>query len=126
MKLLIINPGSTSTKISIYEDEKMLYEESVFHDAPELLKYPHVNDQVPFRKQVILSFLEQNGLSLNDIDVFVGRGGSFTMIQETPKAAVNILPSWASCWRMNSAKKDIRERSQWILPMLMSFVMKQD
>ena len=63
MKLLIINPGSTSTKISIYEDEKVLYEESVFHDAPELLRYPHVNDQVPFRKQVILSFLEQNGLS---------------------------------------------------------------
>ena len=76
MKLLIINPGSTSTKISIYEDEKVLFEESVFHDAPELLRYPHVNDQVPFRKQVILSFLEKNGLSLDDIDVFVGRGGS--------------------------------------------------
>ncbi len=76
MKLLIINPGSTSTKISIYEDEKVLSEESVFHDAPELLKYPHVNDQVPFRKQVILSFLEKNGLTLGDIDVFVGRGGS--------------------------------------------------
>ena len=76
MKLLIINPGSTSTKISIYEDDKVLYEESVFHDAPELLRYPHVNDQVPFRKQVILGFLEQNGLSLDDIDVFVGRGGS--------------------------------------------------
>ena len=44
MKLLIINPGSTSTKISIYEDEKVLFEESVFHDAPELLRYPHVND----------------------------------------------------------------------------------
>lgn len=76
MRLLIINPGSTSTKISVYEDENKLFEESVFHDAPELLKYPHVNGQVPFRKQVILDFLKQNGLALSDIDVFVGRGGS--------------------------------------------------
>lgn len=76
MKLLIINPGSTSTKISIYEDENKLCEESIFHDAPELLKYPHVNDQIPFRKQVIYDFLKMNNCSLNDIDVFVGRGGS--------------------------------------------------
>ena len=48
MKLLIINPGSTSTKISVYEDENKLFEENIFHDAPELLKYPHVNGQIPF------------------------------------------------------------------------------
>ena len=76
MKLLIINPGSTSTKISVYEDEKKLCEESVFHDAPELLKYPHVNLQMPFRKKVIMEFLETNGIRIDDIDVFVGRGGS--------------------------------------------------
>ncbi len=76
MKLLIINPGSTSTKVSVYEDERKLFEESIFHDAPELLKYPHVNDQMPFRKQVILDFLDRNGLDLSKIDVFVGRGGS--------------------------------------------------
>ena len=54
MKLLIINPGSTSTKISVYDEYEELFVESVFHDAPELLKYPHVNGQVPFRKKVIL------------------------------------------------------------------------
>lgn len=76
MKLLIINPGSTSTKISVYEDEEKLYEESIFHDAPVLLKYPHVNGQVPFRKEVILNSLKRNDVSLEKIDVFVGRGGS--------------------------------------------------
>ncbi len=76
MKLLIINPGSTSTKISIYEDEKRLCEESIFHDAPELLKYKHVNDQMPFRKKVILDFLKINHMDISDIDVYVGRGGS--------------------------------------------------
>ena len=44
MKLLIINPGSTSTKVSYFEDEKNVYTESIFHDAPELLKYPTTND----------------------------------------------------------------------------------
>ena len=76
MKLLIINPGSTSTKMSVYEDEKKLCEDSVFHDAPELLRFSHVNDQTPFRKEVILKFLADNGIGLDDIDVFVGRGGS--------------------------------------------------
>ena len=51
-------------------------EESLFHDAPVLLQYPHVNDQVPFRKEVITSFLKEYGYTLEDVDVFVGRGGS--------------------------------------------------
>ncbi len=76
MKLLIINPGSTSTKISVYEDETKLCEDSIFHDAPELLKYPHVNDQIPFRRKVILDFLKREGIRIEDIDVYVGRGGS--------------------------------------------------
>jgi len=76
MKLLIINPGSTSTKVSLFEDEVSLFEKSVFHDAPELLKFPHVNDQIPFRYGVILKMLEDYGTKPEEIDVFVGRGGS--------------------------------------------------
>ena len=75
-KLLIINPGSTSTKISLFLNDKELYERSQFHDAPVLLKYPHVNGQVPFRYQVILDMLEKEGTDPSEIDVFVGRGGS--------------------------------------------------
>ena len=75
-RLLVINPGSTSTKISIFDNEKELFEKSRFHDAPVLLQYPHVNDQVPFRYQVILEMLEEEGVDPSSIDVFVGRGGS--------------------------------------------------
>ena len=75
-KLLIINPGSTSTKISLFVNEKELFCRSRFHDAPVLLQYPHVNDQVPFRYQVILEMLKEEGFDPNGIDVFVGRGGS--------------------------------------------------
>lgn len=76
MKILVINPGSTSTKISLFEDDNLLFEESEFHDAPVLLQYPSVNDQVPFRRQVVLDILQKNGYTPGDVDVFVGRGGS--------------------------------------------------
>ncbi len=76
MKLLIINPGSTSTKVSLYEDSRLLFEESLFHDAPELLLYPTVNDQMPLRKRVILEMLSRRGYDPRCIDVYVGRGGS--------------------------------------------------
>lgn len=76
MKILVINPGSTSTKISLFENEENLFTESLFHDAPELLRFPHVNDQTGFRKKVILDFLAKHDIKPSDIDVFVGRGGS--------------------------------------------------
>jgi len=76
MKLLVINPGSTSTKLSLFEDMQVLFEENVFHDAPELLRYPTVNDQMPFRKVLILSLMEGHGFDIGSVDVFVGRGGS--------------------------------------------------
>ena len=76
MKILVINPGSTSTKISLFEDDTSLFEESEFHDAPVLLKFPTVNDQVAFRKQVVLDILQRNGYKPEQVEVFVGRGGS--------------------------------------------------
>ena len=76
MKLLVINPGSTSTKISLYENTEAVFEENIFHDAPELLRFPHVNDQMPFRRQLILDVLRKHGERLENVDVFVGRGGS--------------------------------------------------
>ncbi len=75
-RILVINPGSTSTKVSLFENEKSLFEKSLFHDAPELLKYPHVNGQIPFRYGVILDMLKEEGVDPRSIDVFVGRGGS--------------------------------------------------
>ena len=75
-KILVINPGSTSTKVSLFENKVSLFERSLFHDAPVLLQYPHVNDQVPFRFGVILDMLREEGFDPSEIDVFVGRGGS--------------------------------------------------
>ena len=74
-KLLVINPGSTSTKVSYFENDRNVYTESIFHDAPELLQYPTTNDQMPMRRRVVLDFLASHGLSPADMDVFIGRGG---------------------------------------------------
>ena len=75
-RILVINPGSTSTKVSLFENELSRFEKSLFHDAPVLLQYPHVNDQIPFRYGVILDMLKEEGVDPREIDVFVGRGGS--------------------------------------------------
>lgn len=75
MKLLVINPGSTSTKVSLFEDEENLFTESVFHDAPVLLAFKTVNDQLPFRRKVVEDLVARNGYSMNDVDAFIGRGG---------------------------------------------------
>ena len=74
--LLIINPGSTSTKVSLFKNDESLFEKSLFHDADELLKFPHVNLQLDFRYNVILDMLKAENVKPEDIDAFVGRGGS--------------------------------------------------
>ena len=75
-RLLVINPGSTSTKISLFEDETSVFEKNLFHEAPVLLAFSHVNDQMPFRYGVIKDVLKAEGVAPESIDAFVGRGGS--------------------------------------------------
>lgn len=74
-KILIINPGSTSTKIGVYEDETQVMEETLRHSTEEIAQYATIYDQKDFRKDVILKVLEEKGVDLNSIDVVVGRGG---------------------------------------------------
>jgi len=75
MKTLVINPGSTSTKVALFEDLILLIKETIRHDSNKLQKYEDLVDQVPFRKKVITNFLVENNIDLKDIDNFIGRGG---------------------------------------------------
>lgn len=74
-KILIINPGSTSTKIGVYEDETQLMEETLRHTTEEIAQYDTIYDQKDFRKNVILDVLKEKDVDLSSIDVVVGRGG---------------------------------------------------
>ncbi|HBZ6547985.1 butyrate kinase [Clostridium perfringens] len=80
-KLLIINPGSTSTKIGVYEGEKEILEETLRHSAEEILKYDTIFDQLDFRKEVILKILKEKGIDINELDAVVGRGGMLKPIE---------------------------------------------
>ncbi|MBU3133530.1 butyrate kinase [Clostridium gasigenes] len=75
LKLLIINPGSTSTKIGVYEGEKEILEETLRHSSEEIEKYETIYDQFEFRKEVIINVLKEKNFDMNTLDAVVGRGG---------------------------------------------------
>ena len=75
MKLLIINPGSTSTKLALYDGAEKLVQESLDHDAAELQQYHTIAEQVPMRLSVIRSFMERNGIDQKELAAVIGRGG---------------------------------------------------
>ena len=74
MKILVINPGSTSTKIAVYENETPLLVRNIKHTVEELSVYPQVIDQFEFRKNLVLQELEANGIPFA-FDAVIGRGG---------------------------------------------------
>lgn len=90
-KIFAINPGSTSTKIALFVDENCVYSKNVSHDAAELAKYENLSDQLPYRRDMILSLLDEAGISLEDVDVFVGRGGGLLAMEGGTYGVTDIL-----------------------------------
>lgn len=81
MKILVINTGSTSTKLAVFEDERELCSRSMEHSAQELAAVPNVLDQLPMRRQAVLDFLAASGFAPGDIDVIASRGGAFAIFK---------------------------------------------
>ena len=75
IKSLIINPGSTSTKIGVFEDETLLFEETLRHSTEEISQYATIADQKDFRKKIITDLLENKGFDVKSLNVVVVRGG---------------------------------------------------
>lgn len=74
MKILAINPGSTSTKIAVYEDESPRLVQNIRHSVEELAEFPRIIDQFEFRKNLVIETLRANGIPLA-FDAIIGRGG---------------------------------------------------
>ena len=74
-RVLAINPGSTSTKIAIYDNEKPVLETTLRHPSEEINKYEKIYDQYEFRKNVILDALNEKEINLTKLNAVVGRGG---------------------------------------------------
>lgn len=75
IKSLIINPGSTSTKIGVFEDETLLFEETLRHSTEEISQYATIFDQKDFRKKIITDLLKEKNFDVNTLNMVVGRGG---------------------------------------------------
>jgi len=73
-KILVINPGSTSTKFAVFHDEKLVFQQTLRHSGEELKPFPTIASQYEFRKEVLLNCLTENQIPL-DFDIIVGRGG---------------------------------------------------
>ncbi|NBI07752.1 butyrate kinase [Senegalia massiliensis] len=74
-RLLVINPGSTSTKIAIFDNEKLVLEETLRHSTEELSPYESMYDQFEFRKNIILKTLNDKEINITKLSAVVGRGG---------------------------------------------------
>ena len=80
-RILVINPGSTSTKVGVFDGETEVFTKNVAHEASKLAEFATVSDQMPYRRDMIISALEENGVALESIDAFVGRGGGLLSVE---------------------------------------------
>lgn len=80
-KIFTINPGSTSTKIALFEGDRTIFSSNVSHDAEVLKQYKEISDQFDYRKETILEEVKQAGVSLEGVDAFSARGGGLVSVE---------------------------------------------
>jgi len=80
-RIMAINPGSTSTKFGIYDNEECLFQKTVRHDTEMLAKFSNILEQKELRAENILQYLETTGIELSSLDAVVGRGGMIKPIE---------------------------------------------
>ena len=80
MKVLVINPGATSTKVAVFEEERELLKKSIVHTAQELEGFDRVIDQAALRQRAVLEAVAEGGFRLEDFDAVCGRGGLYRPI----------------------------------------------
>ncbi|MFO7889215.1 MAG: butyrate kinase [bacterium] len=91
-RILVINPGSTSTKVALYENDKEIWNESIYYTKDELSRYNTIIDQFDLRKNDIYTLIDKKQLNLSDLNAVVGRGGPFKPLKSgTYKISNDVL-----------------------------------
>lgn len=80
-KIFAVNPGSTSTKIALFDGDEKLFGANVSHDADKLKEFATIAEQLPYREETISNLLRENNVDLSEADAFVGRGGGLLGIE---------------------------------------------
>jgi butyrate kinase len=75
VKVLVINPGSTSTKFAVFHGNEPFFTETIRHKDEDLIVYPSIADQLDYRLELLLDVLKTRGIELSTLDGIVGRGG---------------------------------------------------
>ncbi|MEA4882165.1 MAG: butyrate kinase [Clostridia bacterium] len=76
IKVLVVNPGSTSTRVAIYHGRDQVYTDNIQHPARELAAFPCISDQLEYRKSAVAESLASSGYTASDFDAVVSRGGA--------------------------------------------------
>ena len=95
-RVLAINPGSTSTKIALYDDYEELFSESLNHSQEELSAYGEIQNQLGYRTETVGKAMSDNGYDMEDVDVFVGRGGGLLSLTGGTYGVSELLAEHAS------------------------------
>lgn len=80
-RIFAVNPGSTSTKIALFDGERTVFSANVSHDVRKLKEFSTIAQQLPYREETINDLLEENKIDLSDVDAFVGRGGGLLSVE---------------------------------------------
>lgn len=100
-RVLAINPGSTSTKIAVYEDDKALFEKTLRHDPAELEPFDDIIEQYDFRKVLVMEAMSENNVDSQSLNAVVGRGG---FIRSVSGGTIKICPA---------ILRDLKDPSLW-------------
>ncbi len=80
-RILVINPGSTSTKIGVFDNEKSVFEKTIRHESDQINAFSSINEQYEFRKTMILETLDKEGMNVSKLSAVCGRGGLLRPIE---------------------------------------------
>lgn len=80
-RILVINPGSTSTKIGVFDNDLSIFEKTIRHERETLSEFDNIIDQYEFRKQTILESLDIEGINISKLNAVCGRGGLLRPIE---------------------------------------------
>jgi len=90
-RILVINPGSTSTKVGVFDDEKPIIEQTIRHEDEQLNSFSSIKDQYNFRKNIILEVLHKEGINLSKLSAVCGRGGLLRPIEGGTYAVNDVM-----------------------------------
>jgi butyrate kinase len=100
-RVLAINPGSTSTKIAVYDGDRPVFEKVLRHEPEELAPYPTIIDQYDFRRQLVMEAMRENQVPPSTLHAVVGRGGF-------------VRPVCGGTWKITPQMlEDLKDTSRW-------------